>query len=87
MDGECSETVKEAFIVSQNIYIQVALRNHCVNAAKKGMAKFKEYLIEAFPAPDNNYPLQPWDEFFFSRKVQDQDTICQKASLVDAAIV
>ena len=79
IDSACSKTVKEVLSASQDIDIRVAPRNHCVNAAEKVIATFKEHFIAVFPTLNNNCPLQACGEFL--EKVQGRDTAYQHASL------
>jgi hypothetical protein len=63
MDNECSAAIKK-YIKSENINIQlVPPHNHCVNAAERAIAKFKEHFIAALATMDTHCPLQLWDEF------------------------
>jgi hypothetical protein len=52
------------YIKSESINIQlIPLHNHCVNAAERAIATFKEHLIAALATMDTHCPLQLWDEF------------------------
>ena len=63
MDNECSAAV-EKYIWSENISIHlVPPHNHCVNAAERAIATFKEHFIAALATVDMHCPLQLWDEF------------------------
>ncbi len=63
MENECSTTVKK-YIKSENINIQlVPLHNHCVDAAERAIATFKEHFIAALATMDKHCPLQLWAEF------------------------
>ncbi len=63
MDNECSAAVKK-YIRSENLNIQlVSPHNHCVNAAERAIATFKEHFIADLATMDMHYPLQLWDEF------------------------
>ncbi len=63
MDNECSAAV-EKYIRSEKITIQLVLpHNHCVNAAERAIATFKEHFIAALATVDTHCPLQLWNEF------------------------
>jgi hypothetical protein len=62
MDNKCSKAV-EKHIRANKIDIQlVPLHNHCVNAAERAIAMFKEHFVAALATVDMLYPLQLWDE-------------------------
>ncbi len=63
MDNKCSKVV-EAHIKANKMNVHlVPPHNHCVNAAERSIATFKEHFIAGLATVNKNCSLQLWDEF------------------------
>ena len=63
MDNECSRAVKQHIRANKMNIQLVPPHNHCVNAAERAVATFKEHFVATLATVDSLCPLQLWDEF------------------------